>query len=406
VAGATLVVDNDGFATQGDCDAPSPDFPTPYTTITAAITAALPGDTVVVCPGNGPYDEQPVINKPLTTRGRGNATVRPSPMLENSTSLASGAQIAAGVLVMDTTNVTIESIAVDGTDNGLTECDDNPVGIFYRNASGTIQDVAVRHMRLGPGPVGCQGGLGIFVQSGDGGTAEVLVRRTSVHGYHKNGITANEAGTRLIARQNRVTGLGPIPDVAQNGIQLGFGAAGEIRDNVVANHVYSPCVIPDETCAAASSGVLIFEAAAAVAARNNTVVHSQVGIYADTDDGTIQGNDVTQTLVFDGIAVVGDNNLVRANDVSHSEESGITIDGTGNTVRNNRINEAPIGIWDFIGANTIPTTGGQRNTFFNVGVPVHIGATPPTISSLLRELTLVREAVAPSVRRSRPSPVR
>ena len=402
-AAVSRVVDEDNQATTGDCDALLT-TPRTFMTIQAAIDASASGDTIFVCPGT--YDEQPEISgKSLTITGRGDATVRPAPMDDNSTNLFSGLPIAAGILVEDATNVTIGSIGVDGTDNGGTDCTKNPVGIYYRNASGTVRDVAVRNMKLGPGLEGCQGGTGVFVQSGLAGSSSVSVLGSSIHSYQKNGITGNEAGTTLTARENRVTGLGPTPFIAQNGIQIGFGAAGGIEDNVIANHVYTACTSPS-SCAAAATGVLIFEAADGVMVRSNTVAHGQVGILAQANGMTIGGNanrsnDITQTLVFDGIAVVGDNNLVRGNNVTHSDRSGIFIEGTGNTIRNNRINEAPIGIWNFSGTNTIPPPPpGLRNTFFNVGVAIHSGMTPPAVS------TLLREAAARLTRMAVPSPVR
>jgi parallel beta-helix repeat protein len=233
----------------------------------------------------------------------------------------------------------------------------------------------------------------------------VSVLRSSIHGYQKNGITGNEAGTTLMARENRVTGLGPTPFIAQNGIQIGFGAAGGIEGNVIANHVYTPCTSPS-SCAAASTGVLIFEAADGVTVTSNTLAHGQVGILAQANGMTIggggnRGNDVTQTLVFDGIAVVGDGNLVRGNNVTHSDRSGIYVEGNGNTIRNNRINEAPIGIWNFSGTNAIPPPPpGQRNSFFNVGVAIQDPLTPEVVS------TLLREAAARLARMAGPSPVR
>ena len=62
-AAATLVVDDDGFATAADCNALVPT----YMTIGAAITAASPGDTIKVCPGL--YAEQVQITKTLTILG-------------------------------------------------------------------------------------------------------------------------------------------------------------------------------------------------------------------------------------------------------------------------------------------------------------------------------------------------
>ena len=54
-AAATLVVDDDGFASATDCNALTPTF----MTISAAVLAANPGDTIKVCPGV--YNEQVFI---------------------------------------------------------------------------------------------------------------------------------------------------------------------------------------------------------------------------------------------------------------------------------------------------------------------------------------------------------
>ena len=387
---ANLVVDSDGHATSFNCDATTV---TPYTTIQAAIDAASSGDTVIVCPG-APYDEQPVVAKSLTIRGKGDATVKPSPMVDNTTSATTGAPLAAGILVRDTIGVVIESLAVDGADNGGTGCSNNPVGIYFRNASGTLQDAAVRNLRLGTGLEGCQGGLGVLVQNSEGGTSAVLVQGTSVHDYQKNGITASGSGSSLTARGNRVTGLGPTPFIAQNGIQISFGAGGTIENNVIANHAWTPCTF--EQCDFTSTNILTFEPAEGVVIRKNTLVNTQVGIYAfSTNGATIQGNDVTQTSPFDAIAVVGDFNLVMANNLTHSDESGIFIDGTSNTARRNRINESPIGIWSFSGTNTIPASGFQANKFFNVAVAVHLGPNPPFAGNRAAGATRTTHEAAP-----------
>src|SRR5438445_2218353 len=56
-AATTLVVDDDGMASATDCNATTPAYPT----ISAAVAAASPGDTIKVCPGF--YNEQVNVNK-------------------------------------------------------------------------------------------------------------------------------------------------------------------------------------------------------------------------------------------------------------------------------------------------------------------------------------------------------
>ena len=67
-AAATLVVDDDGLASASDCNALTPT----YMTISAAVFAASPGDTIAVCPGT--YIENIVLNKSLTLLGAQSGT--------------------------------------------------------------------------------------------------------------------------------------------------------------------------------------------------------------------------------------------------------------------------------------------------------------------------------------------
>ena len=62
-AAAALVVDDDGMAVAGDCNAPNPTF----LTISAAVAAASSGDTIQVCPGT--YVENINLAKSLTLLG-------------------------------------------------------------------------------------------------------------------------------------------------------------------------------------------------------------------------------------------------------------------------------------------------------------------------------------------------
>jgi len=232
---ATLTVGN---ATSGPC-------PHTFTSIQSAVNVASAGDTIQVCPGT--YDEQVTVttsNLTITGAGAGSTTVRPSSVSANSSSLFSGAFIAAIVVVDGATGVTVEALTIDGSTGAPNGCSPTYVGIFYRAASGTISDTHVTNI-FNPVFAGCQGFLGIFVQSGNGGSglnANVVIDHNTVDKYGKNGITANEAGTAVTVTNNTVTGRGPVGlgDAAQNGVQLGFGAHGKVTDNAISDNNYTP----------------------------------------------------------------------------------------------------------------------------------------------------------------------
>ena len=230
-AAAKRVVDSsDGQGSSTNCNATN----AAYFSITSALAAASPGDQIFICPGSGPYNEQLSIDKQLTLKGILGATVRPSPIAANTTSLSTGSPIAAAILVEDgVAGVVIDQLTIDGSGSGITGCSPNLIGVYFRNSSGTVKNSVVKNARLGAGLEGCQAGLGIFAQSdGVGGISTVSVANTSVHDFQKNGITGNGSGTTLTATGNEVTGDGPTPSIAQNGIQVGFGAKGTITSSV------------------------------------------------------------------------------------------------------------------------------------------------------------------------------
>ena len=373
-AAAKRVVDSsDGQGSSTNCNASN----AAYFSIATALTASAPGDQIFICPGTGPYNEQLSIDKAVTLKGILGATVRPSPMLPNTTSLVTGNPIAAAILIDGVAGVVIDQLTIDGSGNGIAGCSPNLIGVYYRNSSGTVKNSVVKNFRLGTGLEGCQSGLGIFAQSG-AGTSNVTVSNTSVHDFQKNGITGNGSGTTLTATNNQVTGDGPTPSIAQNGIQIGFGAKGTITNNLVSEVVYSLCVDPSapgpNPCDNGSStGILVYQGATATAVSSNTVTTTQTGVYLDASNSTANANLITRTLVYDGIYLPAgaDSNTISNNSITNSDESGIWVDGTTNTVTKNSINEAPIGIHAACG-NTVPISGTTKNTFYNVPQPTDL----------------------------------
>jgi hypothetical protein len=52
------------------------------------------------------------------------------------------------------------------------------VGVYYRNAGGTIQADTIKNQLLPEGYQGCQSGLGIYVQNANAGTDPVVITAT------------------------------------------------------------------------------------------------------------------------------------------------------------------------------------------------------------------------------------
>jgi len=350
---AQLVVDDDKV------ECPNAGF----TRIQDAIDAASPGDEIHIC--KGIYVEQVAIHKSLKIDADSGAILIPSAMQANTTSLFDAAPIATALLVADTTGVSISGLTVDGVNSGISQCAPDLIGITFQNASGELDRTAVRNFKLTASLNGCQSGTGIFIQSGNGGVSKVEIDHCTVHDFQKNGITADEIGTVTIIRRNVVTGIGATTGAAQNGVQIGFGAAGSILDNVVTNNVWAPCTAVS-TCTAVATNILVTQSDG-VEVSGNTAGISQVNIFVHGNNAEIERNEAFASVVFDGIRLQGDQSRVHQNHVLNGAESGIFLSGNNNFVTDNVITEAAIGILKETGSSGNIIAG---NRFFNTPVPV------------------------------------
>jgi hypothetical protein len=350
---AQLVVDDDKV------ECPNAGF----THIQDAIDAASPGDQIHIC--KGIYAEQVTIRKPLDIDADNGAILMPFAMQANTTSLFDAAPIATALLVEGTTDVSISGLTVDGAKNGISQCAPDLIAISFQNASGELTRIAVRNFKLATSLNGCQSGTGIFVQSGNGGVSKVEIDHCTVHDFQKNGITADEKGTIAVIRRNVVTGIGPTTGAAQNGVQIGFGAAGSIVENVVTNNAWAPCTAIS-TCTAVATNILVTQSDG-VEVSSNTAGISQVNIFVDGNNAAIDHNETFATSVFDGIRVQGNQSLVRQNRVLNGAESGIFLSGNNNVVTDNVITEATVGVLKETGSSGNIIAG---NRLFNTPVPV------------------------------------
>jgi nitrous oxidase accessory protein NosD len=351
--GARLVVDDDKV------ECPNAGF----THIQDAIDAASPGDHIRICKGT--YVEQLTIRKALDIDADSGAVLMPSAMKPNTTSLFSGAPIATAILVADATDVSISGLTVDGVNNGISECAPDLEGVTFQNASGNIVRAAIRNFKLGTGLGGCQSGTGLFVQSGGGKISKVEIEDCTIHDFQKNGITANEIGTTAFIRRNVVTGIGPTAAIAQNGIQIGFGAGGAIAKNVVTNNVYSACIAV-ATCAAVATNILVTQSDGVEVSGNKAGI-SQVAIFVNGNAAEVERNETFAANVFDGIRLEGNQAEIRRNRVFNGAEAGIFVMGNNNVLEDNVITEAAIGILKETGSmgNLI-----AMNRFFDTPIAV------------------------------------
>jgi hypothetical protein len=353
---------------------------TSFTTIQAAVNAVPSGSVIDVCPGT--YPEQVKINgKKVELIGIQSGTNDAAVVTPPSTGLVQngsdifGNAVAAQIFVENATGVTISHLTVDGSNNQLSGCSINPIGIYYQNSSGTITDDVTRNQIMDPADQGCQVGLAINVESNSGSPA-VTVSDNSVRNYDKNGITAsgpgNGPGPNVTITANTVIGLGATSVTAQNGIQIGYGASGKVTGNYVADDIYTGPTY-------GSSGILIY-ASVGITVSSNVVDSTQLAIvpatdpnYGPADDTVIQTNHIGGTQNFDAIDLCSNGNTATANMIYGSAQSGVHVDdecpgpgstpsGNNNTVTGNTINEACAGI--LLGSGSGNTT--SPDTFFNV----------------------------------------
>lgn len=324
------------------CDIVVPDD---YSTIQAAVDAAASEETV--CVRDGTYVEQVVISKSLTLKAVGGA----SPTIQAPTSpdtftipeslthsvppelrtwepvvFAYGGQESGGdVTGTDTVAVTISGFTIDGDDRQPSA--NRSVGILARNVNGDIRGNEVENMG-----VGGKESFGVLVY----GDSEVTIASNDVSEYERTGIGANgDSGTHpaptIDVIDNTVVGAGGVGEAwGPNGIQIGFGAGGTIRENTVANNRYG-----DDYSSATSSGIIVF-ASSEVMVHRNSVSNSDIALAsAFAENNRLVQNHVNDAIIGAYLAVADNNKLV--NNEIEDNDSDLGTYGILNTGENNKL---------------------------------------------------------------------
>jgi parallel beta-helix repeat protein len=335
-----------------------------FTSIQNAVDAARPNDTIIVCPGV--YDEQLVVDQRVKVRGKSGAIVRPSSMVANTTSLRTGEPIASVIAI--TARVKLSGLEIDASANGLgcTESDPNLIGVFFRGMSGSLKNSIVHGTRLGEADLPCDSGAAVFVQGGTG-TIKVSLLDNQISDYQRAGIVVNETGARATIRGNIVTGLGSTPELAQNGIQVGFGGFAKITKNVVQNNA-----TPTEDSCTFDGGNLVFQSDRGVIS-GNTFSGNTAGVFISGSGNRIKKNRLNGLsggvpAGLDGILLVGHSNDVVRNVINDMSAAGVRVLGNGNRVMRNTI----VGTRAANLCDSLSTTAGCSDVLDICGVGVRI----------------------------------
>lgn len=353
--------------------------------IELAVSAVPVSTTVVAMPGV--YDEQVSITTNGVTLDATGAIVRPTSLVSDVTqgSPCSNGVGTAIVLVSGATGVTLNGLTVDGS--LINPMPARTIGLYFRNASGAVVGGSVMNVKNAPLD-GVQNGQGIYVQAKGPNVAAVDVTGVTISGIQKNGITYNGCGcadavdgvaTGTVSG-SLVTGAGDVPVIAQNGVQVGFGAGPvTISDNTITGHRYTGN--PSNGTAA---GILVFSS------KNNVITGNDV---SDGNNGIVfQGGSFGLCVAGDTTGNVATCNRITGHDL-FSYDVGVSSDAAANTIEDNAIAGNTTGVDgtaigsgsldaenNWWGCATGPNTAGCDTTTGSVDASPFRASIPPCLS--------------------------
>jgi Right handed beta helix region len=119
----------------------------------------------------------------------------------------------------------------------------NYYGVFVNGDTNTVSvNISESEIHdIGETPLnGSQHGVAIYYRAYFlGGSASGKISGNTIYHYQKGGIVTNGQGTSVVVTDNTVTGEGPVSYIAQNGIQVGYGASASVMRNTVTGNSYT-----------------------------------------------------------------------------------------------------------------------------------------------------------------------
>jgi hypothetical protein len=213
-------------------------------------------------------------------------------------------------------------------------------GILLEGASGEVVGSTVRELQKGSGASGCQEGFGIEVRNDDAsrGPFRVDVLRNRVVAAQKIGILAVGA-VEVAISDNTVDAEGPATHIARNGIQVSFGARGQVSGNTVSGNAYTGPAADTLGAGILVTGGSYFGASSPLVTdftiEGNTLVDNDIGIYLSQLEGSAGDAPSTPTRIR-----VAGNTLGNGAASNSSYQAAIADYGTANIITSNVISGA------------------------------------------------------------------
>jgi len=342
-----------------------------YSSIEAAIAAAAPGSTVVVC--NGTYFGQVTVTKPVTLRGEDasiiavghdNGVVVPVPGATVEGFTIKGA-LGEGILVVGkpgapVSGVTIKSNVVEGNDLG------NPTGAPIKSSPYPECKAA------GPVPGDC--GEGIHLMTVTNSLVEDNIVTDNSGGILLSDELGPTAHNRIISNTVEYNTLDcgiTVPSHSTKGYQKGTlqPAAGGVYDNLIEHNT-----IVGNGVAGQGAGVLLAAGLLGGAVYDNVVEYNTISgngqagvtVHAHLPGVYLNGNVIEHNTI-------GLNNLDGDFDFSphvDMKPTGVLVATAGSpisiTVADNSISSDAVGIWT---TGAVKVSGTGTNSFLSVAVP-------------------------------------
>jgi len=352
-----------------------------FTTIQAAVNAALPTDVVLVCPGQ--YPEQVLIEKAITLKGTadpsgGNLAVITRPV-------AAGGGYQAPALIVESLHygnvpnhdpqplvapqvlvrgagasyAKVLNLAVDGgfePHASTASCPAGPtayrsVGIFFKDigiptdvfSGGTIGNVSVRNQYdgcLGGNPA--TQGTGVLIEN-----SYIMISDSNIHSIIGDGIIGR-GGTVSISRNF-------LMDVTGYSVWVFDGNQSDVRNNTIIH---------------TGEAILVHLSATTDVISNAIGPYVGVGIHLANDTGSaVQSNrmvyNTTGIWVNESAAATVTGNIVQRSGTGIIDKYSF---GGTNVIKTNEVNEANVGISSYATSTDILTP----NTFTNVAIATQV----------------------------------